>query len=506
MNTLYYGDNLDILQRYIKDESIDLIYLDPPFKSNRNYNVLFAERDGSRSTAQIKAFEDTWSWDKEASESFQNIVEKGPDKVSRVMLSFRKYLGDNDVLAYLSMMAPRLVELYRVLSPSGSIYLHCDPAASHYLKILMDAIFSPKNFQNEIIWHYSGWNRIGLKHFNRRHDCILYFSKSAKPQHYGYAIPWQSKEEYVRIRKQKVHIDENGEEYVLSDAGGGNRVKRYLEDAMSTGKPADDVWSIDKINNSSKELMGYQTQKPESLLERIIMASSKKSDIVLDPFCGCGTTVAVAQRLNRKWIGIDVTNLAIDLIKRRLKDTFGKIPFKVVGEPISVDDAKQLAQQDTHQFEIWALGLVDARPAEKKKGADKGIDGRLYFHDDAEKEKTKQIIFSVKSGHTGVSHIRDLRGVVERESAEIGVLISMRKPTKDMKAEAAGAGFYKSFGYAKQYHRLQILTIEDLLSGRKVDYPYSPHINRTFKKAPKKRDFHLEREPSQPRLPLKKPE
>jgi site-specific DNA-methyltransferase (adenine-specific) len=481
-NTLYYGDNLDVLRRYIKDESIDLIYLDPPFNSNQDYNVLFAEQNGSRSHAQIKAFEDTWHWDIVAEKAYEEIVEKGPDRVSKAMQAFRQLLGSNDMMAYLAMMAPRLVELWRVLKPSGSIYLHCDPTASHYLKMLMDAVFGPDNFANEIIWHYGGWTHQRMTRFPRKHDVLLFYSKSEGRTYHPISIPW-TREEYVAIRKQAIHADESGREYIF-DPRGGRGQRRYLDTALSEGRPVDSAWDIRPLTSSTKERLGYPTQKPEALLERIIKASSNDGDIILDPFCGCGTTISVAQRLNRRWIGIDITHLAISLIKNRLLSAFGEmVEYRVIGEPVSLPDAKVLADQDPYQFQFWALGLVGARPSEQKKGADKGIDGRLYFHDEKE-GKTKQMIFSVKSGHTTVSHVRDLRGVIERENAEIGVLITLQEFTKQMKTEASQAGFYQSPWDTSKYPRLQIITIAELLDGKKIECP--PHLgNVTFKKAPR---------------------
>jgi len=392
------------------------------------------------------------------------------------------------MLAYLAMMAPRLIELRRVLKPTGSIYLHCDPTASHYLKMLMDAVFGPGSFRNEIIWHYSGWNKKLMASFESRTDILLFYGKG-KPEEQmfnSYAHPWASVDEYVKVRKQKIRTEDDGRQYVLSDAGGGKRVHRYLDEAIATGAYIDNVWDIDKLNNSSKERLGYPTQKPEVLLERIIKASSNEGDVVLDPFCGCGTTIAVAERLNRRWIGIDITYRAVGLIKYRLRDAFGDgiaQTYQTVGEPTTVQDAEELAASDPYQFQAWALGLVEAREAGQKKGADKGIDGRLYFHDEAEGGKTKQVVFSVKSGGTGVAHVRDLRGVVEREGAALGVLITMQEPTRPMRAEAAGAGFYDS-PWRTKHPRLQILTVADLLGGKGIDMPQTRDL-RTFKKAPK---------------------
>ncbi len=282
-------------------------------------------------------------------------------------------------------------------------------------------------------------------------------------------------------------LDEAGRIFWPKREGGVPMLKHYLDE--SKGVPAADVISdISPLKNNTTERLGYPTQKPEALLERIILASSNKGDVVLDPFCGCGTAVAVAQRLGRTWIGIDVTHLAVTLMKHRLRDAFGDAAkFRVVGEPISVEGAATLAESDAYQFQWWALGLVGARPVEGKKGADKGIDGRLYFHDEAASGKTKQIILSVKAGHVSVSHVRDLRGVLDREKAEIGVLISMEEPTAPMRAEAASAGFYVSPFTQRRHPRIQLLTVAQLLDGKGIDYPPSNVVNRTFKQAPKAR-------------------
>jgi len=486
-NLLYYGDNLQILRDYIKDESIDLIYLDPPFKSNKDYNVLFAEQNGSRSAAQIKAFEDTWEWNTIAAAAYQEIVEAG-GRVSQAMHAFRTFLGESDMMAYLAMMAPRLVELRRVLKPTGSIYLHCDQTAGAHLRLLMDAVFRPNNFRNEIVWHYRRWTAAAKK-FQRLHDTILFYTKTNKYVFNQLLIPY-TKGSVERKKQGVLHRFKRGEEPVLVS----NR------ELQAEGVPENDVWQIPFVAPSAKERLGYPTQKPESLLERIIKASSNEGDTVLDPFCGCGTTIAVAQKLKRNWIGIDITHLAVTLMKYRLENMFGekiRRAYKVVGEPISLPDAKTLASNDPYQFQWWALGLVGARPVEQKKGADKGIDGRLYFHDEADtaKAKTKQIIISVKAGHVSVPYIRDLRGVIERESAEIGVLLSMEKPTKPMRTEVASGGFYKSPWQKEPYPRLQILTIEELLNGKRIDCPPLGQVNVTFKKTPRakgKAAEHLE--------------
>jgi DNA modification methylase len=540
-NLLYYGDNLDVLRRYIADESVDLIYLDPPFNSNADYNVLFAERDGARAHAQIKAFGDTWTWDKAAAASFEDAVQNGGDRIAQAMMAFRTLLGTSDMLAYLSMMAPRLVELRRVLKPTGSIYLHCDPTASHYLKLLMDATFRPENFRNEIVWMRTLSKSLMTRRLPRNHDIILAYQRSNAAIWNDDAVftPYDEDRLGERTASKYRHVDSDGRRYRLDNLINPNRnrprltyeflgvkrvwrwtkermqaaydrglvvqtrpgsvpqLKRYLDEQR--GLPQGDVWAdIAPINSQARERLGYPTQKPEALLERIMLASSHPRGVVLDPFCGCGTAIAVAQRLKRRWVGIDITHLAINLVKVRLRDAFGsRVRYRVIGEPVSVPDARELAKNDPYQFQWWALGLAGARPVEQRKGADKGVDGRLFFHDSAESADIKQVVVSVKAGqNVGVAMVRDLRGVVEREKAAMGVLITMEVPTKPMRSEAAGAGFYVS--PAKTRHpKLQILTIDDLLAGKKIDMP-PWHEQRTFKKAPKRRSAKLR----QPTLPF----
>lgn len=526
-SVLYYGDNLDVLRRHVADESMDLVYLDPPFNSNQDYNVLFAEQNGTRAAAQIKAFEDTWRWDQEAAHVFKETVEAG-GRVADVLRAFHVFLGESDMMAYLAMMAPRLVELRRVLKTTGSMYLHCDSTASHYLKMLCDSIFGPAQFRNEVIWkrsHAHSDTKQGAKHYGRVTDSLLFYAKTAEATWNPQYLPYDE----AYIARDYRRTDPDGRRYRISDLQGpggaakGNpryevmgvtrhwryskkkmdeliragrvvqtrpgavpQYKRYLDEMP--GVPLQNLWTdLPVLNNRSREALGYPTQKPEALLERILKVSSNPGDTVLDPFCGCGTTIAAAQTLGRRWIGIDVTHLAITLIRHRLRDSFGEDvakTYSVIGEPISVPDAETLAQQDPYQFQWWALGLVGARPVEQKKGADKGIDGRLYFHDDPRDTKTKQIIFSVKAGHVTAAHVRDLRGVLDREKAEIGVVIAMNEFTGPMRKEAASAGFYHSDTWNRDYPRLQLLTVEELLGGKLVDYPPSRQVDRTFKKAP----------------------
>lgn len=470
-NILYYGDNLQILRVYIKDESVDLIYLDPPFKSDRDYNVLFAEQDGSRSESQIKVFEDTWHWDSLAARTYEETVLAGGD-VSNAMQAFRTFLGENDMMAYLSMMAPRLVELRRVLKNTGTLYLHCDQTASHYIKILLDSVFKHENFRNEIIWCYSGGG-IPTKDFPRKHDTIFRYTKSG---------------EYIYNREYKPYKENTRQVGKHSTYAKGD-----IEIDLDRGTSVTDWWTdIKTVTGWSPEKIGYPTQKPESLLTRIIETSSNEGDMVLDPFCGCGTTVASAQCLNRRYIGIDITHLAITLIKHRLMDGYGKDDMpRVIGEPTALSGAEILAKDDPYQFQWWALGRVGARPSpsEQKKGADRGIDGRLYFFEDTDrKAKPRQIIFSAKGGGVTVSQVRDLRGVVEREKAAMGVFITLKEPTRNMQTEAANSGFYTPSGLdGEMYQKIQIITIVELLGGKEIACP--PYVyqggNATFKKAQK---------------------
>jgi DNA modification methylase len=526
-NLLYYGDNLDVMRQHIKDETIDLVYLDPPFNSNASYNVLFNEH-GAKSAAQINAFEDTWHWDEAAAYDYEQTVEQG-GPVANALRSFRTLLGTSDMLAYLAMMAPRLVELHRVMKPTASIYLHCDPTASHYLKLLMDAVFGAANFRNEVIWKRTTAHS-SAKRFGPIHDTILYYGRAADTAWYGSrgeytdeyldkyyhfndgdgrlywradicaagvrhgssGLTWRGFDPTAKGMHWKFTVDTldkldtEGRIYWPKGGSGWPQYKRYRDELK--GKAVADIWDdIDRINPQATERLGFPTQKPQALLERIIEASSEQGDVVLDPFCGCGTTVAAAQALGRRWIGIDITHLAIGLIKHRLADTYGAAitdTYKVIGEPRDVDGARELAATDPFQFQAWALGLVGARVASSAKhGGDKGIDGRLYFHDEAGAgATTKQIIFSVKAGHLVPSFVRDLRGTIDEAEAQMGVLLTFEAPTDGMREVAASAGFYES-PYGGKFPRIQMLTVGELLDGASVAYPHYTGGNVTHRRA-----------------------
>ncbi len=538
MNTLYYGDNLKVLREHIKDASVDLIYLDPPFNSNRSYNVLFKDESGNSSDAQITAFDDAWHWGEMAERTYQDIIQNAPMNVAQMIGALRQFIGTNQMLAYLVMMAARLVELHRVLKPTGSLYLHCDPTASHYLKILLDMIFGAGNFGNEIIWKRKtgrGETNHKSNKFGTVTDILLFYTKtinntfnsqfnfeadgyseyvdkfyrfvdergrkyriadlsspSPRPnltyEYKGYKPPKNG----WAISKEKMALwDEEGRLYFPKDPNGRIQRKRFLDELQ--GKPVQNLWDdIEMISSQSAERLGYPTQKPLALLERIIQASSNPGDVVLDPFSGCGTCIDAAQSLGRQWIGIDITHLAIAMHKSRLKDRFGFEPnkdYKVVGEPEDLAGARQLAHEDRYQFQWWALSLIQARPLggdggkTGKKGSDRGIDGAINFLE--ERGTVKRALVQVKSGHVKSGDIRDLKGTVEREGAQIGVFLTLEEASREMVTEAASAGFYHSDLWQKDYPKIQILSVEDLLNGAEVRIPPTPTGSEAFKKAEK---------------------
>ena len=536
MNTLYFGDNLDILERHIADESVDLVYLDPPFNSNRDYNVLFREQGGRESPAQIKAFGDTWNW-AGAAEAWADFNTLCPvPKVIELMHGLRNAIGENDVMAYLVMMAPRLYHLHRVLKPTGSLYLHCDTTASHYLKLVLDGIFGAKNFKNQITWRRTSAHNDAKRKYGKVTDAIFFYTKSDK---YTFNVIYSAHEGIYLLNFYRF-ADKDGRRYRLSDLNSpsprpnltydykgykphanGWRVslekmkqldaenrlhfpkkpdgriqqKRYLDEMEGTHMG--DAWDdIKPIASQSAERLGYPTQKPIALLERIITISSNVGDVVLDPFAGCGTTVVAAQKIGRQWIGIDVTTIATTLIQKRLADSAGMKDvrllskddpaslktFRVEGLPVDKAGALELYKKDTihKEFEMWAVGLIPGIP-QQTKGADRGIDGLVYYSDNA-KKPTKAVV-QVKGGKVGPNQIRDLRGVMAREDAALGFFVCLEEPTQAMRNEAKAAEFYKAAtGVGRQVEALQIRTIEELLTGRAFDEPlYKSNVS--FKQA-----------------------
>ncbi|MFZ5835146.1 MAG: DNA methyltransferase [Pseudomonadota bacterium] len=511
-NALYYGDNLRVLRESIASESVDLIYLDPPFNSQATYNVLFRSPAGKSAEAQIEAFEDTWHWGDESEHAYDEVLQSANTNAAEMLRAMRGFLGENDMMAYLAMMAVRLLELHRVLKPAGSLYLHCDPTASHYLKILLDAVFKPVNFRSEIVWKRSSAHsdtKQGRQQHGRIHDIILFYTKTENkiwnPVYtsygqeyvdgfYKYVEPDTGRiyrldnlagpggaakgnpeyevmgvKRFWRYSKKKMQELIAQGRIIQTKPGAVPAYKRYLDEMP--GVSLQDVWTdIPPISAQAKERLGYPTQKPLTLLERIIQSSSNEGDVVLDPFCGCGTAVHAAEKLGRRWIGIDITCLAIGLIERRLKDAFPGIGFEVHGTPKTLQDAVDLADRDKYQFQWWAASAVGGRPyAGKKKGADGGIDGILFFRSGA--KTTESVIISVKGGNTiGVGAVRDLHSVIEREKAAIGVLITAMLPTRAMQKEAAAVGLYDC-GLEEKFPRLQIITLAELFQGKRPRIP-----------------------------------
>ncbi len=527
MNKLYFGDNLGFLRNreYFPNESIDLIYLDPPFNSAKDYNILFKESEGTPSTAQILAFEDTWNWDESSALALYHIndsASKAPERLVRLMNTFEAFLGHSAMFAYLVQMTVRLLELHRVLKPTGSLFLHCDPTASHFLKLVLDGVFGVKLFRNEIVWHYRRWTA-SSKRFQRMHDILLFYTKNDSNQiNQTYILPTEG-----QLRKHERGWDRN-----TVPIGGMRRPQLIVYDqakvdeAVRTGrlnlseyarivKPkstlttAPDVWEIDFINSQAIERLGYPTQKPLELLLRVIQSASKPGSVILDPFCGCGTTIDAVESLNRdcpddparQWIGIDITHLAIDLIKSRLATRFGlsSRDYEVIGEPTTLSEAYALALENRYQFQYWALGLIGARPwgEQKKKGKDRGVDGwRTFLHGKA--RVYKSCLVQVKSGKVNSSQIRDLKGAMEREKAEMGIFITLEPATSEMRIEAAATGIYHSEIMNRDYPRLQILTIEELLQNPEIfrippggEYRAAPK----FAPTPKAQENLLDREP-----------
>jgi DNA modification methylase len=526
VNYLYYGDNLDVLRESVDTASVDLVYLDPPFNSNRSYNVLFADRSGEESQAQIEAFDDTWTWSHDSEAAFEEIVKGGaPPRAADAIDAIRRLLGDNDVLAYLVMMTQRLIELHRVLRRTGSMYLHCDPTASHYLKVLLDAIFGPENFRSEIIWRRYGAHN-DAKGYGAVHDVLLYYGASKtvrftkQYQEYDAAYiaerfrfedpdgrKWSEQNlsspnprpnltypftapngttyepppngwKYTPDRMQVLAAE--GRLHYPRKQGARLRLKNYLDEMP--GVPPQDVWTdIGPIGGTNPERLGYPTQKPEALLERIVQSSSDEGDVVLDPFCGCGTTVAVAQQLRRQWVGIDITYIAVDLIDKRLRATYGepiRSTYEIHGIPRDLAGAQALFASNAFDFERWAVSLVNGQPhARHEQAGDRGVDGWVRFA--ATATDRGRAVVSVKGGRQlNPSMVRDLRGTVESQRADMGVLVTLEQPTRGMVQETRRSGSYVHPLTGRTHPRLQIVTVAQLLAGEPPDMPaaFLPYV------------------------------
>ena len=507
-NTLYFGDNLDIMREHIADESVDLVYLDPPFNSQRNYNVLFKQAKKDENQAQITAFTDTWEWSKRRYDEFFDDARNA--RLFPLMNSLHEILGSSEMMAYLLMMAPRLLELHRVLKSSGSLYLHCDPVSSHYLKLLLDVIFRPTGFRNEIIWKRTTSHGNVVNKFGCIHDVILWYSRTDRwtwNQQYADYDPEYEERTYRFVEEESgrrytldnitapmsraskgqiydwkgyrpgpsrcwIYAKDRMEE--LDKAGrlhytktGGVRYIRYLDEMP--GVKTQDIWGDIPIPPRN-EALGYPTQKPLALLERIVSASSNPGDLVLDPFCGCGTAVVAAEKLGRRWIGVDITYVALDLMVYRLAESFGlkrDQDYDVFGDPKDAHSAHKLFEQSPKQFEIWAVSLVAGVPQPEKSG-DKGVDGKVYFMD--LEGKLHFAVVQVKGGHLTPGVLRDFAHVIGRDRAAMGFFICLATPTKGMYHEADELGFFESPS-GRKIPKLQIRTIKELLEGKEFDFP-----------------------------------
>jgi site-specific DNA-methyltransferase (adenine-specific) len=541
-NALYFGDNIDFLGDDIKPERVDLVYLDPPFNSNRAYNVIYKTQSGKAPASQLRAFGDTWHWDQAAVDTYNDLAAHAPTRVRQMIKALREFMvkssnpqAGDDMLAYLVMMTARLIPLHRVLKPTGSLYLHCDPTASHYLKVVLDTIFGTEQFRSEITWQRTNVHS-DSKSWSAVSDIILYYVKDVEAPFTWNPIYQKHSDEYIASkyryddhdgrgpytldnmtspnprpnmmyewhghayppngwrysRETMAKLDEEGRIWYPGDKNQRPRLKRYLNEMRGT--LLTNVWTdIDPINSQAKERLGFPTQKPLALLERIIQASSNPGDVVLDPFCGCGTAVVAAQKLDRRWIGIDITFQAIDLIRTRLHDMFdlqeGR-DYTVYGVPRSVEDAEQLAtlseSDGRWQFQSWALSLVGAQPEgedrrKARKGADAGIDGRIPFQEGD--GSWHEVIISVKSGKVDVKDVRELAEVLTHNNAPLGVLITLRPPTEPMRQWAMNQPPYVSSFNDQPYPRLQILTIQELLDGKRIAMP--PSRDRVGSRAPR---------------------
>ena len=520
-NQLWFGDNLEILRAHVPDESVDLVYLDPPFNSNRAFNVIFGKHpdDAEAVAAQIKAFDDTWHWTSTTERQYQQYIAGGvPLRVGSALKAFYMLLDANDPMAYLVNMAPRLVELRRVLKPTGSLYLHCDPTMSHYLKIMLDAIFGPEQFQNEISWQRAGAKNDSVR-YGRCHDVILFYTVGRKFTWSPQYTPF----EQASINKNYTHVEAiTGRRYRRGDltaAKPGGDVdfewrgvrpykgrhwafskerleqmyaegriefrrtgmpvyKRYLDE--QPGVPLQDVWTDIRLTSADKERIGYPTQKPMALLDRIIAASSRPGDVVLDPFCGCGTTIDAAERLGRHWIGIDVAFIAIDIIRKRLSRRYGRsVSYELGGSPRDLAGANALFEKDEFEFQTWAVTQLDAEPNEKRSG-DKGVDGVTSFYIDH--RTTGRVIISVKGGrNVKPEHVRDLVGTVATQKAQMGILIMRAEPSLGVRDAANHAGTYTWPLNGQTYPKIQIITIKQLLDGKRPVIPTQimPYTRRT---------------------------
>ena len=526
MNRLFYGDNLPVLREHVADESVDLVYLDPPFNSNRSYSVIFGKKISDDANAQIQAFDDTWHWTPETDRLYRDILVWTNTDVADAMEAFRRLLGESDAMAYLVMMAPRLYELRRVLKPTGSLVLHCDPTMSHYLKVLLDSMFGAENLRNEIIWQRTGSKGLQTVRLASNHDVLLVYGKTAKATWNKDAafisydlsdLPAKTAAKYSNIepgtgrryelkdltnpnpdrpnltyeflgvtkvwRWTKERMQKAYDEGLVVQTAPGRvpRVKKYLDEQK--GLPIGDVWSdIPPLNSQAAERLGYPTQKPLALLERIIKLMTDEGDVVLDPFCGCGTTVDAAQKLGRRWIGIDITYISVDLIIKRLMATHGQSVMDEVdvdGIPYDIQSAQRLFERSPFDFERWAVSMIHAQPNEKQVG-DKGIDGVRRFLLDS--SHVGKVLVSVKGGkNVPPTFVRDLAGTVaQARDAQLGVLITLNDElTRCAQQVIDTSGVWTHPANGQDFPVLQHISVREMLAGKRPNLPVAlaPYIS-----------------------------
>ena len=527
--TLVRGDNLEEMRKF-PDDCIDLIATDPPFNSKRNYFVPYRDEHGQEPDTLIRAFTDTWTWGEAAEDAYQHLLVEEGGQIGNTIQGIRQFLNETPMMAYLVMMAVRIVEMHRILKTTGSLYLHCDPSASHYLKIILDAIFGASNFRNEIVWQRTSSHNDGNR-FGRVHDIILFYSKN--PQPLWNAVYTEHNAEYVERAYR--HEDERGRYQVgdLTAAGGtqrgesgqtwrginpstvGNhwraprreawpesveppenyeslsvheklnvldangliywpptgrvpRFKRYL--STSRGRRVNDVITdINPLSGQSKERTGYPTQKPVELYKRIVAASSNEGNVVLDPFCGCGTTLMAAESLNRHWIGIDLTYLATGAVRQQIERLFPQLrnSVTIAGTPENAEQALELAHTNPHGFEEWCVThVLHFRPNERR-GGDGGIDGTFRFPLGRVQGRQAygKAVAQVKGGNYTLSHIRDFRTAMQNVEADLGVFVVTTPPTRGMLTEASRAETYRHPFLDMEAPRLQIYEIQNYFRG-----------------------------------------
>ncbi|MBK1695362.1 site-specific DNA-methyltransferase [Chromatium weissei] len=539
MNELYYGDNLDILRNKLKNDTIDLCYIDPPFNSKRNYFQIY-NNIGTEDQAQAQAFIDTWTWNALADRALQEILTNEGGRYTHqtieLLKGFHAVLNCSGLLAYLVSITQRVNEIQRVLKPTGSFYLHCDPTASHYLKLILDSIFCARggNYLNEITWKRTTAHN-DAKRFGANADIIFLYAKSSSCYQFNSVYQSYSEKHLSRFK----NIDSDGRRWTddnltakgLSGGGyeyeyrgvkslwrcpyetmerlnqegrlhftskNGIRLKRYLDELQ--GLPCQAIWDdITPINSQATERLGYPTQKPEALLERIIQASSNEGDVILDAYCGCGTTVAVAQRLNRNWIGIDITYQSIAVILKRLEEHFGQTvvdAVKLDGIPKDMASAVALANKKDDrlrkEFEKWAVLTYSKNHAiiNDKKGADKGVDGVVYIA--TGKHSTERVIFQVKSGKVKRSDVAVLNSDRLREKAVMGILITLKEPTSAMIQEAIETGIYRHPSFQRDYSCVQIISIREIIEdGKRIDLPLPHDVLKTAVQAKTNKPLQL---------------